>query len=166
MRARLLPLLAALIVLPSAGFAPVPKPRPKKAAEKELSVKDLEGAWSVASYEYRTVRGLNTKVLYDTVEIKGGKWVQKRQLPNGGRAQTAPYTITIDAGKSPATFDMEYSRANAGRLLISQTRKGLFRLEGDRLTVTYTSGAKGRPASVGGELAVSQYRWVLKRQRP
>jgi len=167
MRVRLLPLLAALLAASAAGFAPVPKAKPKKAEEKKLSVKDLEGNWSVVSYEYRTARGTSTSTPYDKVEIKGGSWVQTRAMPNGRTARTVPYAITIDVSKSPATLDMEYARANVkGAAPVSSVRKGVFRLEGDRLTVSYVLGGNDRPASVDGEMAVSQYRWVLKRQRP
>jgi uncharacterized protein (TIGR03067 family) len=160
MRVRSLSLLAALAALSAAGFAPVPKPKPKKAEEKKLSIKDLEGTWTVVSYEYRTARGVNTNILYDRIDVTDGKWVQKRML-NGREIRLTPYAIKIDARKAPHTFDMSLPNSKAA----SAARKGLFRLEGDRLTVTYTLGANPRPASIDGALAVSQYRWVLRRER-
>ena len=61
---------------------------------------------------------------------------------------------------------MEYSRPDVQGAVTSVMFKGVCRLDGDRLTVTYVLGNRDRPARVDGELAVSQYRWVLKRQKP
>jgi uncharacterized protein (TIGR03067 family) len=162
MRVRVLSAVLALVgAALASAFPPVPPPKAKKVKEEKLSVKALEGTWTVSSYEYRSARGISTNILYPTIEIKDGKWVQKREL-NGRPISLSPYTIKIDAKQTPQHFDMSLANSK----VTATARKGLFRLDGDRLTVTYTLGNKDRPSSVDGGLEVSQYRWVLKRQKP
>ena len=174
MRFSLLVLLVA--VTASFAFPPVPPPKKAKPKEGELSLKALEGTWTVVSYEVGRAKNAKGKVLavkssivYDKVEIKDGKWVQKRNLPKGGTSQTVPYTILLDTTKSPPTFDLTNSRvsvkAKAAKTKAS-TREGVVRLEGDQLTVTYSAAGRERPASAEAELTTGQYRWVLKRARP
>jgi uncharacterized protein (TIGR03067 family) len=160
MRVRLVPLIASLIAVAAAGFVPLPKPKPKKVEAKKLSVKDLEGNWTIVSYEYRTVDGVVTTTPYEKVDIKDGKWV-KRGKRNGQQIRPIPYAIKIDTTKPPFHIDLSLPTSRTGRAVW----KGLFRVEGDRLTVTKTED-NNRPASVDGELAIAQLRLVLKREKP
>jgi uncharacterized protein (TIGR03067 family) len=177
MRVPSLLLLAAATL--SVGFAPIPPPKERKPKEGELSIKGLEGTWTVVSYEIGRARpkgkGLALPVKmtspYQTVEIKKGKWVQKRTLPNGKTSQTVPYAIALDATKSPATFDLATARATKANPKLkvkttNTTRQGVCRLDGDQLTVTYSLAGRERPTSPDAELTTGQHRWVLKRSKP
>lgn len=177
MRSRLLPALFAAAVLlgaaPAAAYPPVPQPKPKKPAEqgKDL-LKQLEGTWTVLSYEYGPAKGVARTSLYQKIEIKDGKWVQVRDSARlkkaGGAAgvittsRTAPYTLVVDASKSPPTLDMKLATSK----LSTATRLGVLRLDGNKLTVTYLLRGQERPKCVDGELALRQYRWVLQREAP
>jgi uncharacterized protein (TIGR03067 family) len=170
MRLSLLVLLVA--VTASLAFPPVPPPKKAKPPKGDkIDLKVLEGTWTVVKYEIG--RPKNAKPLplpersYDRIEIKAGKWVQKRTLPNGGTAQMVPFTITLDTTKSPTVLDMEYTRAlPGGGVTSSSKRNGVARLEGDKLIVTYSMAARARPASPDGDLAVGEYRWTLTRAKP
>jgi uncharacterized protein (TIGR03067 family) len=179
MRGPSLVLIAAVTL--SVGFAPVPPPKEKKPKPGELSLKGLEGTWTVVSYEIGRTRPkgkgvvnpnlIKTTITYHTVEIKDGKWVQKRTMPNGKTARTVPYQIVLDATKSPATFDLGTARAVKANPKLkvkttTTTRKGVCRLDGDQLTVTYSLAGRDRPARPDGELTTGEYRWVLKRAKP
>jgi uncharacterized protein (TIGR03067 family) len=184
MRLPSLVLLAAVTL--TVGFAPVPPPKEKKPKESELSLKGLEGTWTVVSYEVGRInpkakakakvnpKAVKTKSAYQTVEIKDGKWVQKRTLASGKTSQTLPYSILLDTTKSPPTFDLTYEqpapKAKAKAKVVVKTtdtvRQGLARLEGDQLTVTFSLARRERPTSVDAELTTGQHRWVLKRAKP
>jgi uncharacterized protein (TIGR03067 family) len=153
---RLWPALAALLAAAAAAsaFPPVP-PAKKKAA---AGPKALDGTWKVVSHTHQYTKGLRKLTIYSKVEIKGGKWVQVRAVGGDGPA----YSIRFDAAKAPPTIDMEV----ADRKTKTGARRGVFLLDGDRLTVTYTLNAKARPAKVDAELVNGEYRWVLQREKP
>lgn len=146
-------LLAAAAV--SSAFPPVPPPKPKRNAL--AGPKALEGAWQVVSHTHRYTKGSRKLTIYSRVKIKGGQWAQVRAAGGGGPA----YTIRLGSPKAPPTIDMDV----ADRKTKTGRRRGVYRLEGDKLTVTYTLGAQARPAVVDGELAVGEYRWVLQREK-
>jgi uncharacterized protein (TIGR03067 family) len=154
MSARLLSTFAALLAVaaPALAFPPVPPPRPKKIDQKAL-----DGTWKVVSYAYSSGKVTRTLRLYPTVEIKDGQWVQHPAARAGGRPPT--YTIKIDGSKSPPTIDMSSDASRVG------PRRGVFRLDGQKLIVTYVLSPKARPAKVDGDLADGQYRWVLEREK-
>ena len=161
-------LLALLVVVTGAfAYPPIPKPKPKKGDKFDL--KGLEGTWTVVSYDIgrpKNAKLAASTITYQTIEIKDGTWTQYRTLPNGGRARTVPFTVSLDATKSPAILDMEYRREVAGGgIASSSVRKGVARLDGEQLTVVYSMGTRERPAKVDGELAVGEYRYVLKREK-
>jgi uncharacterized protein (TIGR03067 family) len=154
MRARLLPALVALAALAAAGFAPLPPPK-----ERKLEVKALEGTWKVITYAYRAGQQKRTATMYSQVEIKGSRWVQRAA---GKGASSPSYTFKIDASKSPATIDMARDGVRAG----GGARRGVVRLDGKRLTVTYSLQPKPRVTKVDDELADGHFRWVLEREVP
>jgi len=157
MRARPLPALVALAALAAGAFAPVPPPKPRKDAR--IDPKALEGTWKVVSYAYRTGNTNRSTTLYSQVEIRGSQWVQV-----GSRKGVASpsYSFKIDTSKSPAAIDMARDgvKGDAGG------RRGVLKLEGKRLTVTYSLKPKPAVTKLEEELAEGHYRWVLEREEP
>jgi len=158
MRSRHLLPLTALFTLAAASsaFPPVPPAKPKKDAL--AGPKALDGTWKVVSHTHQYAKGLRKLTIYSKVEIKDGKWVQVRAAGGAGPA----YTIRFDASKAPPTIDMEVADGKTK----TGARRGVFRLEGEKLTVTYTLRTQARPAKVDGVLANGEYRWVLERDKP
>jgi uncharacterized protein (TIGR03067 family) len=155
MRARPLPALVALAALAAGAFAPVPPPKPRRDAR--IEAKALEGTWKVISYAYRTGNSKHSTTLYSQVDIKDGQWVQ---VGSRKGIDSPSYTFKIDSSKSPATIDMARDgvKGDAG------ARRGVLKLEGKRLTVTYSLKPKPPVTKIDDELADGHYRWVLERE--
>jgi hypothetical protein len=139
----------------SLTFAPAPFPREKSRSDVK-TVQRLEGTWIVESYsEGGLVQG-GPGPKWETVRIERGNWSQTCTV-NGRVCATTPYRISIDL-KAGRHIDLAYEGAR-GPLI-----HGVFRLDGDRLTVTHaTSGP--RPGSHTVELRSGQVRWILRRAR-
>ncbi len=106
----------------SLGFAPAPVYRPKPETKPD-HWKMLVGRWV----------GDTPNKGY-TVDISDGRMVY-----NG----TIIYTLTLDPVARPATYDI---KGTAGT---TATFTGIYKLEGDTLTLCYNGGNQGRPAAFG-----------------
>jgi uncharacterized protein (TIGR03067 family) len=150
-------LLIALLTAPALAYPPVPPPKEKKSPD----AKSLEGEWDIVSYK----GGGNVKsaVVYTHIVIEGGRWKQHRAA-NDKAASVMNLRFVVDTTKSPTQIDL-YSSAKENERLF---RSGVFKMEGETLTVRYTLVSKGnpRPTTVDGGLAAGEYRWVLKRKGP
>src|SRR5262245_47326105 len=120
MPSRLTSALAAALALAVAGFAPIPPPKPKKAA---FTLADLEGTWEVVRHEigHATRGGGALTESYQTVYIQRGTWMAKRVFRDGSDLRSVTYTLSLDATKSPAVFDLTFNLEKDG----GYTRKGV-----------------------------------------
>ena len=118
MRLLALPLLLALCSL---AFAPAPLPKPKRQARQ--AGPSMEGLWR------RQSGG-------GTVRITRTTWTN-----NPERGGTPDFDVTTDPRASPATFDMSLHRATDLYL------RGIYKVEGDTLTIHYRHAIRGRPAA-------------------
>jgi len=113
--------LPLLLALSSLAFAPAPLPKPKRQARQ--AGPSMEGLWR------RPHNG-------GTVRITAATWTNN---PEMGRAPD--FDVTTDPRASPATFDMSLHRAPNLYLL------GIYKVEGDTLTIHYRHANRGRPAA-------------------
>jgi uncharacterized protein (TIGR03067 family) len=148
----------------SLGFAPAPVPKTDGKSE----LKKLNGTWSIVSRTIGRrppVRGggaalrpvpprpapvrPNLKVV-----IAGDRW--KFTL---GERTTAEYTLVVRPGKKPKEVDLKGVKRNINLF-------GIYRLQGDTLTISYSLSSNGRPAvrpkdfTEGGSVAMT-----LKREK-
>lgn len=99
----------------------------------------LAGKWTIESL---TRDGKNEDAAYKGgVRVHdGGKY--SVTPPAGSAVPPVEGTFTADAAKTPGTIDM---KPGSGRYK-GQTLQGIFKLEGDTLTVAFAEPGKDRPA--------------------
>jgi uncharacterized protein (TIGR03067 family) len=118
---RRLALLFTVLSLSCLAFAPAPVPRPKRAARQ--AGPSMEGLWR------RQLGG-------GTVRITAATWTN-----NPERGGAPDFDVKADPRTSPATFDMSLHRATELYL------RGIYKVEGDVLTIHYRHARRGRPAA-------------------
>jgi uncharacterized protein (TIGR03067 family) len=121
-------LLLSAAVLLAAGFATAdddPEP-PKRGLDK------LQGEWEMVSLETRGKKGGNLKT---RLTVKGAQWILGGNPKKGGN----PPVIKVDASKKPMTIDLYPANSNR------PTWRGIYKLEGDTLTLCRVQGGKDRP---------------------
>src|SRR5262245_16705066 len=107
-------------------------PEPPMDARKELA--SLQGEWAMVSMETRGTKAADTQVKRYRLTIKGDKWIVSSGQRKGG--EPAGSTMVIDPSKQPKTLDLKASRT---------TSKGIYKLEGDTLTLCRVTGKGERP---------------------
>src|SRR5262245_7066551 len=143
--------LAAVLAL---GFAPAPLPKPVRADRPNLT-----GEWQVVSWARQFGKGkgqLDTGAIYRvtdglTVRIGSGRLEFAR---DGSRLYH--WTMSLHPAARPPRVDLIDSRTNA-------TTLGIYRLQGDTLTICYRGSREDRPTDFDSE---QQWTLVLKRKRP
>jgi len=139
--------VALLLAALSLGFAPAPPPRP------HADLKKVQGTWVLVS---RTFGGGSWPAEGVRVVIAGARIRYYR-----AGEQRTEWPLTLDAAKSPKVFDQrEVGGSSPGTLY-----RGIYRLEGDTLTLCHALSGASRPADFGGK--DPQHRlWVFKRLKP
>jgi uncharacterized protein (TIGR03067 family) len=123
--------------------------------DPDASARDLEamqGAWTMVSFEVNGNAVSEAQTRTGRLVVKGDKYAPTL----GGRKTTL--TMVLDASKTPRTMDLTFEDGpNRG-----QTVKGIFKIEGDRLTVCRGLGSDTvRPVefSTGAESGLSLVVW-------
>ncbi len=139
-----------LIALSSLAFAPLPARKPK-ADPNAQALKELQGEWVVTSRNRGPVDGL-------TAVIKGDRMT----FLLNGEVRTE-WVIVLDVTKDPRVFD----RKPVKSFVTSRDLPGIYRLDGDTLTTSYTTGAGGgdRPKGFDGAGRTEQLN-VFRRKKP
>jgi uncharacterized protein (TIGR03067 family) len=127
------PLLLLAIVL-SLAFAPAPFPRRQRERGRDHP-KRIMGEW------------------------QGGHrlLIRPGRLTYNPGTQPAAYALTLDTNRWPAAYDLAHPGTATPRWL------GIFKVEGDTLTLCYRSAEQGRPAAFGSPGAITE---VYKRLKP
>src|SRR5262249_25950364 len=92
----------SVVALVATVFAAEPKPEPPKS-----SAKKLQGTWNVEAISLGGKRGGAMKFpakVKMSVTITADTWTFRTEAD--GDANTADYTVTLDASKKPARIDM------------------------------------------------------------
>ena len=111
-----------LIAALSLGFAPAPVYRPKPETKPD-DMKLLLGSWESVPPN-------------GGVEISSGRIIYNR---------SNIYTLTLDPNARPPAYDLSgIAGGTAGR-----TFTGIYKLEGDTLTLCYNAGTANRPVAFG-----------------
>jgi uncharacterized protein (TIGR03067 family) len=139
-------LLLPLVTL-SLAFAPAPFPRPDSPKD---DLKKMQGTWervalTIGGAAHPEAPGQITIVITGT----------HLQFPSPQDA----WTITLDAGKKPRHFDYRGAAPPVQKI----TFRGIYRLEGDTLTICCVESARGedRPTkfeSLGGQVWLQVYK--------
>jgi uncharacterized protein (TIGR03067 family) len=107
-------------------------PEPPKDVKKELA--SLQAEWTMGSMETRGKKAADAQVKLSRLTIKGDKWIVK--IGGGKGVEPAGSTMTIDPSKKPKTLDLKGTRSAS---------KGIYKLEGDTLTLCRVTGKAERP---------------------
>jgi uncharacterized protein (TIGR03067 family) len=123
--------------------------------EAEQELEKLQGTWTAV---YREFRGFGFKAgefPAATMTIKGDKWIS-----NVGQKST--FTITLNPSAQPKHFDTSCSEGPfAGKVFL-----GIYKLEGDTLTIVDSSGEKERPTGFSTKDNSALKLYVFQRSKP
>jgi uncharacterized protein (TIGR03067 family) len=95
----------------------------------------FQGEWSMISMEIKGVKVSNEKVKNCKLTVTGDKWVVKKN----GRIY-ANSMMRIDHSMEPKAIDLVQDSGNAELIY-----PGIYKIEGNTLTICRTSGYKERP---------------------
>ncbi len=132
--------VTATCVLAFAGLA-LAAPRPQDAPKKDSPI--------VGEWQLRSVNGRPTDA-YSTETYTGdGAVIDRTVTDSGAEERRGRYTINLKT--DPAEIDVQFGERRGDRY------EGIFRIEGDTLTICYRFGVGGRPNSFGGTKTLIEY---------
>jgi uncharacterized protein (TIGR03067 family) len=130
--------LAALAAVGLTGFSPAPFPRTERKREVD-DMTALQGTYRVVEYG-RPNMGGGAALIRRTemkVQISGNKWTFQFNDGNAWVSSTS-YEMKLQPRTFPRSLDMTY---NANDYVL--TMKGIYRIEGRKLTVAYATSYSG-----------------------
>lgn len=145
MKCRLLAVLVIGLLLAAAD-------QKEEAVQAEL--KKLAGTWNVVSMERAGQKAPEEQLKAIDLRIV----IQGNKLSAQAGKATSESTFVIDPGKQPRTIDTT-DRNN-------KLEKGIYRLEGDLLTICTSETGGERPTEFATKAGVAQLMFVLKRSKP
>jgi uncharacterized protein (TIGR03067 family) len=140
----------------SLHFAPAPFPKPARPGAGQDDLKALQGTWVSVR---RTSGGREMKSAGATTVVIAGT---NLKYLVGGMVRTE-WVITLDTTKNPRILD----RTKVGGAGQGVVLRGIYRLDGDTLTICYRQrvGEAERPTDFTGAGA-GVWLHVMKRQKP
>ena len=125
---------------------------PSTAARDDQSDREkMQGKWRIVRCEFSGRNQDQAVGVEDT--ISDARWLR----PN---RRTAEYRLKLDSTKDPKSVDLSADR------LGDQTLKGIYSLDGDRLTICYSYDPRGpRPAEFKTTEGTNVYLYVLERAK-
>jgi len=145
---RLHPFLILVVVLSLAADAPK-----DNAVKKEL--KKVEGTWALSSGEDKDEKVADDVLKNASLTIEGNKHTFKIG------DQTIAGTHTIDPTTKPKTIDAAHTEGPFN----GQTLLGIYKLEGDKLTVCLALPDKERPTEFTTKLGTGTLLYTFKREK-
>ncbi|MFO0877357.1 MAG: TIGR03067 domain-containing protein [Gemmataceae bacterium] len=131
-----LALVSSILIL--TGFAPAPPPRVRP---NSLRMESFAGRWILVSSRQP---GMAQEAVVPgnelEVEIKDGKYTYFRRTKGSDNIHSMTSTILLDPKQKPCWFDLQ---RDSGPV----TTRGICSLEGDKLTICYTTGPT-RPTQI------------------
>jgi len=121
------------LVLAAADGKPVPKNTTDQAANMKRELDRLRGEWTWVSEERGGKKFDDGQKKRPNIMIKGDQWFIKAPQGKGD----TQWSITIDASKDPMQLDI---KRNDAKFIF----QGIYKLEGDTLTVFRTRADLGR----------------------
>jgi uncharacterized protein (TIGR03067 family) len=146
MRTRML-LFASLLVM---GFAPAPLPRRDRP---QGDLEKMQGTWVVVSWRYMG-KELSNGPRKGEVTFKRNHLTINEMVEGNPPMQ---FVYSIAKGKWPRTIDCLYALDGTSRLKLT----GIYRFDGDTLTICYTQNSK-RPIRFEG----NGTSWLMVLKRP
>ncbi|MGH7169083.1 MAG: TIGR03067 domain-containing protein [Gemmataceae bacterium] len=116
--------------------------RPAKDTKKDLAKKDLDklqGEWTMVSKKAGGWKAPDENIKNNKLTIKGDQWAVRLDLGEF-EAPGLPVTFKIDPSKKPKLIDLVREASGRKYLL-----RGIYKLEGDTLTVCIALGNLPRP---------------------
>ena len=125
-------------LLSIALFADAPKSAPDKAA-----LAKLQGKWQLAGVEHGGKAAPVKDLVGQTVEIVGVRSTSR----DGDDIKDETKIIALDPKAKPAVIDLEITKGDDK----GKTLAGIWKLEGDKLTVCVPEPGKPRPTAFEGK---------------
>jgi uncharacterized protein (TIGR03067 family) len=135
MRKQLLFLLALAVL--ALGFAPAPFPKRERVKDDES--RKIQGTWVQVQQGFR---GRGMMIVQSKLVITTDRMIYNAQTTN-----PYPYALTIDAKKQPMSYDI---KGVVGGPTAGRNFQGIYKLEGDTLTLCYTGAGQPRPTTFDG----------------
>jgi uncharacterized protein (TIGR03067 family) len=150
MRKQLLFLLAVAVL--ALGFTPAPFPKRERVKDDS---RKIQGTWVQVQQGFRGRRGL--MVAQSKLEITANRMIYNAQTTN-----PYAYALTTDSKKQPMTYDLT---GVVGGPTAGRNFQGIYKLEGDTLTLCYTGAGQPRPTNFDGpgRTGITE---VYQRQKP
>jgi uncharacterized protein (TIGR03067 family) len=127
-----------------------------RADEVEKELEKWQGDWVAVSGELAGLTCRAEELRAVKVTIQGDKWI------GTGSGGTTTYSITLDLTTDPKRLDLKGVEGKwAGRLFL-----GIYKLEGDMLTVCKGHGDNSRPTEFATKVRTSHQLTVFKRVKP
>ena len=135
--------LAGLVIVAlAAGFAPAPKPKPKQKTNEDRELEQLQGEWSLDSYEIGGRKiNLGGRVT-TTVKVSKTQWTMEQGGGFGRPVAPVKYTIKLNASKTPRWIDLTPQKGQTGVTMI-----GIYEIQGNTLKLSYVSSFQGGRAT-------------------
>jgi uncharacterized protein (TIGR03067 family) len=128
---------------------PAGRPPSAAAADDQSDREKLQGKWKIVRCEFAGRNQDQSVGVEDT--ISDARWLRPQR-------RTAEYRFKLDSSTNPRSVDLSADR------LGDQTLKGIYSLEGDRLTICYSYDPQGpRPTEFKTTEETRAYLYVLER---
>jgi uncharacterized protein (TIGR03067 family) len=128
---------------------------PKKPVVDAAELKKLAGHWEVAQQEHGGKKTPAKKLAGLAVEVSGKRMTTREK----GDVKEDATILALDPKSKPAAIDLKIaSGADMGRVV-----KGIYKLEGDNLTVCVAEPGKERPTAFAAREGTGHTLFVFKR---
>jgi uncharacterized protein (TIGR03067 family) len=130
---------------------------PKKAGPDGQELKKLAGHWAVIQQEHGGKKAAAKELAALAVEIAG----QRMTTREGSDVKEDTTIISLDPKAKPAVIDLKI----ASGADIDKVVKGIYKLDGDTLTICVAEPGKDRPKAFEAKMGTGHTLLVFKREK-